>query len=418
MLLDQGKPQQIAIFGSQPSREKALLALRHGEVSNRADYHGDAVAGATAVLIDLLNTQWDLTDYARLGVTEFLRTLKETKAPIAIYSLGKELHVLHDFTDDPQELRDTAASVDESNGHLPPSFLTALQDFGYPPFDKSWVAAERITRTALTSVIQHLSGFSGRKNLVWLSQAPRIPPAMTRMMQEANIALYPVRVRGLGGFSGLESEASAELGNASGGRGFFDARDLAFAVQAATEDSGTAYVLGYYPGETTLDGKFHKITVKLADQTLELHYRSGYLATKEEVPATTAKDAPGLGELMESPINSTGIGLTARVEQDPEHRGFYEVPVTVDLHDVKMERKAGHFAGMLDFAIPSTASEQKIQTGKVGLDLTDDQFVSALEGGFTFVIKEVKSASREIRIVVRDRASGAGGSILVPLPNE
>ena len=168
MLLDQGKPQQIAIFGSQPSREKALLALRHGDVSNRADYHGDAVAGATAVLIDLLNTQWDLTDYARLGVTEFLRTLKETKAPIAIYSLGKELHVLHDFTDDPQELRDTAASVEESNGHLPPSFLTALQDFGYPPFDKSWVAAERITRTALTSVIQHLSRVSpGRKNLVW-----------------------------------------------------------------------------------------------------------------------------------------------------------------------------------------------------------------------------------------------------------
>jgi VWFA-related protein len=417
VLLDQGKPQRIAIFGTQPVHEKISFPLPPGDVSNRTDYRGEPLAGATAVLVDLLNTPWQLSDYARLGMTELVRTLKDTQAPIALYSLGKELHILHDFTDDPRYLRDAAAHL-ESHGRLPFDFSTALEDYGYPPFDKSWVAAERITRSALTSVIQHLSGFSGRKSLVWLAQAPRIPPEMMRRMQQANIALYPVRVRGLGGFADLEGEVSRELGNASGGRGFFDARDLAFAVQAATEDSGSAYVLGYYPDEAILDGKFHRITVKLADQPLEVHYRSGYLATKDDVPATTAKDAANLAELMESPMNSSGMGLGARAERDTGHQGFYEVPVTVDLHDVKMERKAGHFVGKLDFAIPGLSSQRNVRTGEVTLNLTDAQLASALENGYTFTIKGVEFNDRKILLVVRDHATGAAGSLLITLPKE
>jgi VWFA-related protein len=418
ILLDQGKPQRIAVFGTQQVHEKTSFPLAPGYVSNRSDYRGEPLAGATAVLVDLLNTPWQLSDYARLGMTELVRTLKDTQAPIALYSLGKELHVLHDFTDDPQKLRDVAAFLEESHGHLPPDFSTALEDYGYPPFDKSWVAADRITRSALTSVIQHLSGFAGRKSLVWLSQAPRIPPEMMRRMQQANIALYPVRVRGLGGFADLEGEVSRELGNASGGRGFFDARDLAFAVQAATEDSIFAYVVGYYPDEAMLDGKFHKVTVKLADQLLEVHYRSGYLATTDEVPATMAKDAPNLAELMESPMNSSGIGLAARAKQDIGNRDFYEIPVTVDLHDVKLERKADHFVGKLDFTIPGLSSQRNIRTGKVTLDLTDAQFAWALEQGYTFTIKGVEFNTRKILLVVRDHATGAAGSLLVTLPNE
>ena len=297
-------------------------------------------------------------------------------------------------------------------------FSTPLEDYGYPPFDKSWVAADRITRGALTSVIQHLSGFSGRKNLVWLSQAPRIHPGIMRRIQQANIALYPVRVRGLGGFANLEDEVSRELGNASGGRGFFDARDLAFAVQAATEDSSAAYLLGYYPNEAMLDGKFHKITVKLADQRLEVHYRSGYLATKDEAPATTAKDAPNLTELMESPMNSSGIGLGARAELNTGHQGFSGVSVTVDIHDVKMERRTGHFVGKLDIAMPGLSLQQNVRKGEVTLNLTDAQFASALENGYTFTIKGVEFDTRKIRLVVRDRATGAAGSLLVTLPNE
>ena len=41
---------------------------------------------------------------------------------------------------------------------------------------------------------------------------------------------------------------------AFGGRAFFDARDLTFAVQTAEEDSHTSYVLGYYAADDVLDG--------------------------------------------------------------------------------------------------------------------------------------------------------------------
>ena len=53
--------------------------------------------------------------------------------------------------------------------------------------------------------------------------------------------------------------ATKALAAATGGRAFFDARDLTFAVQTADEDSHTAYVLGYYAADDMLDGKYHQI---------------------------------------------------------------------------------------------------------------------------------------------------------------
>lgn len=388
-----------------------------GTVSNRTNHQGQPLNGTTAILVDLLNTPWVLTDYARLGLIECLRTLKDTESPIALYSLGRDLHVLHDFTDDPQKLRDAAAMLDQPDGHLPPEFSAALRDWGdLASLDNPGLAADihgRITLKALTSIIQHLSGVPGRKNLVWLAQAPWIPPTITKMMRQANIVLYPVRVRGVGGFADLEGEVSTVFGKASGGRGFFDARDLVFAVQAATEDLGSAYTLGFYPSEEMLDGKFHKITVKLTDKALELHYRSGYLATKAELPISAPQRT--LAELMEYPIDSTGIGLAAQATHEILRTNLYDVQITVDLHDVTLDRKGGHSIGKLDVAISSPSSEGTIKAGKVAIDLTDDQLASALDNGLNFVFKGVESGASGIRILVRDTATGAAGSLRVPI---
>src|SRR5579872_1751567 len=419
-LLDQGKPQRIAVFSAQPPHEDIVFTPPPGTVSNRTNHQGQPHTGTTAILVDLLNTPWALTDYARLGLTEFLRTLKDTESPIALYSLGKDLHVLHDFTDDPQKLRDAAAMLDQPDGHLPPDFSTALRDWGdLASLDNPGLAADihgRITLKALTSIIQHLSGVPGRKNLVWLAQAPWIPPRVTKMMQQANVVLYPVRVRGLGGFADLEGEVSRVFGKASGGRGFFDARDLVFAVQTATEDLGSAYTLGFYPSDEMLDGKFHKITVKLADSTVELHYRSGYLATKDEVPS--AVDAPSLAELLEDPIDSTGLGLAAQAIPQDQRPGLCDVRITVNLHDVKLKRIDRQSVGALDFATPSAYPDGTIKGGSVAINLADDQLVSTLEHGFTFVIRGVEANLGEVRLVVRDHTTGIAGSLRVPITKQ
>jgi hypothetical protein len=150
---------------------------------------------------------------------------------------------------------------------------------------------------------------------------------VTAVLLRANIVLYPVRVRLVRtGGPGPSMMATKALATATGGRAFFDARDLSFAVQAAVEDSHTSYVLGYYAADDMLDGKYHQITVKIHGkapdkQTLQVHYRPGYLATKVAVPAA----APTPEELYDGRVNSARIGLVGQATPDAQHAGLYHV---------------------------------------------------------------------------------------------
>src|SRR5262249_41726994 len=107
-VLDEGQPRKIAVFSTDASSlsKSQSLPMPQGAVSNRASGAGQALHGSTAVLVDLLNTPFIYTDYARMGLREFLPSLAEAGDPIALYSLGVDLHVLHDFGDDPQKLKD------------------------------------------------------------------------------------------------------------------------------------------------------------------------------------------------------------------------------------------------------------------------------------------------------------------------
>ncbi|HEY1760086.1 MAG TPA: VWA domain-containing protein [Bryobacteraceae bacterium] len=421
-LLDNGKPQPIAVFRAgpaSPSGDASAKPLSPGAVSNRTDNRGQPLNGATAVLIDFLNTDFGCLAYERMGMTKLLRSFAGADDRIALYTLGENLHVLHDFADDPLKLKEVAAKLDEPHGKLPPDFAAAIKDFG----DLLDLGREevhgRMTVQALRLIIQHLSGVPGRKNLVWLIHEPaRVPPAVMAMAQQANIVLYPVLVRATGGelCLGAPIDAAQDLANATGGRAFFDSLDLGFAVRATQEDATTTYVLGYYPAEETLDGKYHTITVKLFNkapdkQPLEVHYRPGYLATKAAVPAPS----PTPQELFEGPVNAAGIGLSGLATANAEHPGLYEVRVTVDLHDIHLERKDGHFTGSFDVSVPDPSTKGTVRTGTISLDYTDQQFVEAVETGFKVSISGAQAESGEIRVVVRDHSTGLAGSLRIPV---
>ncbi len=279
-----------------------------------------------------------------------------------------------------------------------------------------------MTIKALRLIIQHLSGVPGRKNLVWLMHEPsRVPGAVMALAQQANIVLYPVLVRATGGelCPGAPIGAAEDLAAVTGARAFFDSLDLTFALRTTEEDASTPYVLGYYPAEDMLDGKYHTITVKLYNkapdkQTLEVHYRPGYLATKVAIPPP----APTPEELFEGPVNSARIGLTAQATPDAEHPGLYDLRVTVDLHDIHLEPKDGHFTGAFDLSIPKPSVKDTVMTGTVAVDLTDKQLAEALESGIPVSVTGVESQSGEIRVVVRDRATGVAGSLRVPVAKQ
>jgi VWFA-related protein len=428
-LLDQGKPQSISVFrtGSSPGvnpGDAKPLTLPPGAVSNRLDDRGRPVNSATAVLMDFLNTGFDYTGYERVGLTNLLRSLAQTDSRVALYTLGENLHMLHDFTDDSQKLVEIAAKPDQKHGPLPSDLKSALRDYGdlltVDQDEAAGIAAQvhtRMTEKAVSLVTQHLSGVPGRRNLVWMmDDARNVPPAVMAMLQRANIVLYPVLVRTVRTGPGPSVFVARALAAASGGRVFLDARDLTFAVETAEEDSLTPYVLGYYATADMLDGKYHQITVKIHGkapdkQPLEVHYRPGYLATKVAVPAT----APTLEELYDGRVNSARIGLVGQATPDPQHPGWYEVRVTVDLHDIRLDRKDRHFIGAFDVSVVKPSAKGSGMTGTAAVNLAEEQLAKALENGFPVRVAGAEPESGEIRVVVRDRATGTAGSLRVPV---
>jgi VWFA-related protein len=434
-LFDNEKPVPITFFregpsSTTPSNAGKPLPLPPGVVSNRVDSFGQPSNSATVILIDQLNTIPDLLDYERRGVAKMLRTLSASDTHVALYTMGRNLHILQDFTGDPHRLLDLAAKLDQPHGS--PELAEAFKDYGgllawegtasgaYIPDPLGIPARTEMTTNSLKDVIQHLARVPGRKNLVWLmdSASAPIPPAVAGLLLRTNIVLYPVMVRGVGCWDCPPEELAQQGGvqgiaAATGGKAFFDAMDLSFAVHTAEEDSRSSYVLGFYPSEGMLDGKYHRLTVKMRNTDYHVNYRPGYIATKAAPPAPVLSEQT----LLEAPLDSTGIGLTAQLQPDPDQPGMRQLQLVVDLHDVHLEPDGGRMKGAFEVVVVNRASRVG-RSDRIPVDIPEEALAQALDIGYTVIFQGIDAEPGELRAIVRDPNANAVGSLRIPVPKE
>jgi VWFA-related protein len=399
------------------------------------------------LLFDQLNTRLDYKAYERKEILKLIRTLGP-RDRVAIYALGKNLHVLQEFTDDPEKLLAALAHLDSGRDLMPANVADALFDLpvdmtgqidaggrAQGAFELGMQRAsieseagltaqvyaannDSTTLEALRRIVEHLGGMPGRRNLIWVKEDPVVPPPVMGMLLETNIALYPVLIRSvLYGAPDLMAiqHAVRALAAPTGGTGFDDAGDVRVALQTAEEDSRSAYSLGYYPSEDALDGKFHRLTVSVAGEKsahLEIRYRPGYLATKQALATFVAPRAEAIAHILENPLDATAIGLTGHVTEGAKP-GLYQLRVTVDLHDVHLERNGSRSVGKLELAL-SAGGKVRVQT--IEIALTDAELAEALEGGFTVSATGISaSPGSSLRVVARDPSTGVAGSLKVPV---
>ncbi len=205
-LLDQGKPQRIAVFSlaSVHNAQDKPEPIPPGAVSNRLDSHGEVPANATILLFDVLNTMWVDENFAHQQVLKFIRSLGD-KDQLALYSLGKELRVVQDFTNDRDRLLAGAAGlkalvdpvVHEDPSERPRNRAEAKMQQEERRSAGRWTIPA-LPQTALEEIARHLAGLPGRKNLVWLADSfiPNPDPDLLRKLEVANIAIYLVDAHG------------------------------------------------------------------------------------------------------------------------------------------------------------------------------------------------------------------------------
>jgi VWFA-related protein len=215
-----------------------------------------------------------------------------------------------------------------------------------------------LTLAALDQLARSLAAIPGRKNLIWfassfpisifpngsnrqtLSNGREIGDAVRQtahLLTQSKVALYPVSAQGIlldrttnadsggqpegddfekapqpeGAANAANAAAMEQLAADTGGEALYTSNNLSQAMARAIENGSHYYTLVYTPPSTEMDGKFHRIEVKLTEGKAKLSYRRGYYADKASGAKPASDPLPPL--LARGMPNSTQILYQARV---------------------------------------------------------------------------------------------------------
>ncbi|HEY6254155.1 MAG TPA: VWA domain-containing protein [Candidatus Angelobacter sp.] len=407
-VLEDGKRQEVRMFNFRhpPLTNAALAAqkpikLPPNVFANIPAYNPSN--SLNVIVLDLLNTDFDDQAYGRQQILKYLASIPEGEPiAVAVYILGKKLHLVQDFTSDFAALRtaineiksehsvvldNPAAGVSPDVKELVPPPPTRLKEFS-----KVYEGTEQLDRRVqytldgLMALARHLSGYAGRKNLIWISTAfpigvgpdESLGPnefdnlrdyqqaiiSASQALVDAQIAVYPVDPRGplgesmYGGHgtapdsqvmtltaetgSGVaEQNTMKQVAQLTGGKAYYNQNDIDDAIRNSIADGSTYYTLAYNPDNKEWNGEFRKIAVKVDRRGVKLRHRPGYYALKTSTALDSRLIYAAFGRALnlDSPI-STGLRFEAGlVQPSAKTQNKALLNFALDPHAVSFEKQ-------------------------------------------------------------------------------
>lgn len=464
-LLDNGKPQDIAVFSIRSVRAAApppapsAPPLPPGIASNRPNPSAEPPATQTILLLDQIFTAPANQAYDIQRIRLFL-SQRRKRDGVGVYTVGTRLNVVQDVTADDALLRKAANALAARNGNIRDADTTGMNAHAAAEFEALRLREQIDTlKHSFEAIARHLANVPGRKNLIWITEGfpmmicnqficvdfkPDIEEA-ARALNDANVALYSVDARGLIGALGqMTGIANAETGpqrqlpmimqnrgpvgpshidtmnmfaTLTGGDVYYNTNGIEDSFEDAIRDGDVTYSLGFYPAEASQDGQTHKLSVKVAKSGITLRYRETYFAVKSQ---TEAEKRPTAEQLLNDPLDATQIGVLAQATPDPTKPGLFNVRVSADLHDIHLDSQDNKWTAAIElsfFLENSKSAEISTQT----IEVPSDQLVTALEKGLVFehqveLPPQSLGHASVLRIAVEDKATGAAGSLRLRLP--
>jgi VWFA-related protein len=323
----------------------------------------------------------------------------------------------------------------------------------------------RLTTQALEAIANHLAPLPGRKNLVWISasfpfsiglydrnglaNAVRNSYEMfrddisraARALNQANMAIYPVDARGLMVIQAYQASVSdapsnqltswlAAIGNAqitmeelasrTGGKAFYNTNDIAGSVRKAIDDTKVSYVLGFYPEEADIDGKYHELRVQVPDRKgLELRARQGYYAG-DKAPVPDAALQTALQQAVAGPLQASrieiGVHVTRTNQPAPDS---LQLDLLVSARELTLALREDRWQGAIRQSIVQLDAQGKVLdriTDPIKLNLKRESLAEYLQTGMSFAkTVRAKPGLAQLRVIVMDRDSGVTGSVIIPM---
>ncbi len=215
----------------------------------------------------------------------------------------------------------------------------------------------------------------------------------------------------------------ATLADATGGMFVHNNNDLVGGLRQISDVPEYWYVLGFSPQNLKFDGKFHTLTVKLANSAhLSVQARRGYYAPKQPPNATEeAKQEIEEALFSQEEMHDLPVELHTQFFKASDTDAKLSVLVHVDVKRIRFQRAEGRNNNDLTIA---SALFDRNGTFVVGnekileMHLKDETLESKLDRGVTLKTSfDVKPGSYLVRLVVRDAEgllSAQNGAIEIP----
>ena len=436
-------PQKVVDFSfHQPGGVKVASHQPAPNVfSNEPLYSGNS--SLNVILLDAINTDFSNHAYAQDMLVKYLGTNPKLQ-PTAVYALENNLRLLHDFSTDPEALRDAITHYRGIGvAHLPTveaaaSPFTQRGTFRNVPQGRS--AAFR----GMIFLAQTLAGYPGRKNLIWISEgfplslypdsvmSPEImqiedySPMVEKIADElmgAQVALYPISAAGVSKDDQFSAHtAMASMAQRTGGKTFFNRNDIDTGVRTSLDDGSTYYTLEYYPANKTWNNKFRHIKVSVGRPGVKLQYRDGYYANNPLTVLSTSTMENEFSQALD--INApalTAVSFAAAVlPASPQTRNKMSVMFHIDPHTLAFQQGSDGLQhaelNCVVWAYPKKGDPIRTEGGTITAALPQSEYDKMMKSFFPCQrALDLKAGQYTLRLGVLDRKSNLIGTLSTPL---
>jgi len=315
------------------------------------------------------------------------------------------------------------------------------------------------TMNGFLGVAWALSGVPGRKSVVWATggfpftmyssnQAPNtdlstLYERTMHALEEAQVAVYPIDVRGLLDSSSVSEASSSRMPNArrindrawlegstidslnevadmTGGKAFYNTNDLTESFRRASDDESSYYLLGYYVDTHNRPAGWRQLKVKVDKDNIEIRARKGFFVTDDMTRAASNKSSD-MNYALTADLEGTGVpvmvewaGIASEGEKKKAHFVAHMPPNALVIDALARNKIDFDFAAV---AIREKDSREVARSASnFSKELADSQVASIRSNGVVFKnALEVTPGKYTVRFVVRDNFTGKVGSVTAPL---
>ena len=492
---ENGKEQKIAIFEEVTATNARLTQATNppGTFSNLAQ-NGDAPRNVVVIALDTVNTPFLDQTYGRKQLVKYLADNLDSAPVLAMVVIGsKGVRTISGLTSDPDSLLNALKKV---RGELPAlqgvdidaqaaasaggvtTEMVPLLSPGGDPFAQmeqfveqgdtmyaGYAQARAIENTmqAFLGIAWSLSGIPGRKSLIWatggfpfyLDSPSAVPGGYLSVLYEramealndAQISVYAVDVRGLVGNSPAADATRAsrpgsmggqafatrstnrswlqastigtltDFAAMTGGKAYYNSNDLVTGFKEAMQDSTSYYLIGYYLDTHNTKPGWRKLKVKVEHKDVEVRARTGFLVTNTTMNPELTQQAD-IGFALTSPFDSTGIPVSVQWRGTAPDGDKKKIAFALHLPVTGVTIEGDRNAFNVDFiahAVKNGTPPSDVGGTAKGA-LTAEALAKIKAEGIVYGNSlDLSPGDYQVRFVVRDNLSGRIGSVTAPL---